>query len=102
MPASGYSSRYTFLLYFVLSPYLWISPLSLNSSREELVCISTYIIDYIMTMSSREKPRIVVIVIKNYISLANLLGTDFEINSVIYGCFVKFSPRTIRVFGRRI
>lgn len=58
--------------------------------------------DYIVTMFSREKTRIVVIIIKNYISLANLLGTDFEINSVIYGCFVKFSPRAIRAFGRRI
>lgn len=39
---------------------------------------------------------------KNYISLANLMGTDFEINSVIYGCFIKFSPRAIRVFRRRV
>lgn len=105
MPASGYSSWYTFLLYIVVSPYLSMDgylPLvkSLNSSREELVCISTYIIDYIVTMSSGEKTRIIVIIIKSYISLANLLRTYFEIYSVIYGCFVKLSPRAIRVFGR--
>lgn len=59
--------------------------------------------DYIVTMFSKKKTRIVVIIIKGYISLANLLGTDFEINLFNYlRLLCQIQPQGDSSFWRRI